>query len=110
MLYNSVPIIVICLLILIYIEEYCRDYIIRGLCKYRITKSPSLHTDHYYVTLSLLFAVMGYILQDPNRLGLVCDPRVLPWYYQTHGYWHICMAISISILWKMFWNEFVIYK
>lgn len=60
--------------------------------------------------LALALAAIAFLMQDPRRLGLECDPAKLEWYEQTHGWWHILISLAMLSLWFFFWSEEVLPK
>ena len=108
-IYQWVPIIVVCLILLVYLEEVVRCCFIKCIedsLPINTDHLPTyyLDTPHYLFIIVLFWGILGYLLQDPERIGLECHPNQ-PWYHQTHGYWHICIAITFYTLWLVFWNE-----
>lgn len=47
--------------------------------------------------LSITIAVLAYMLQDPDRLG-VCDPNGA-WFLNTHLWWHVLQSLSVFLVW-----------
>ena len=107
---DSVPFMVVILILLVYLEKYIRSFIIR----YIINNLPidinpltfyTMDTSHYLALIAIVLGVIGFLLQNPERIGLQCDPTQLVWYHQTHGYWHITNALAYFTVWWMLWTE-----
>ena len=54
------------------------------------------------LVLSITFAVLGFALQHPDRLG-VCRPDS-SWFLNTHLWWHVLQAASLFLVW--YWAYF----
>lgn len=112
LLYQSIPWIVVCLIVFIYLEESVRKCFQKSLqyClpfDIKMIEVLTLKTNHILAVFALLFGILGYFLQNPERIGLECIPTN-PWYLQTHGYWHLSIAIAMYILWWMYWTDEVV--
>ena len=54
------------------------------------------------LVLSITFAVLGFALQHPERLG-VCRPDS-SWFLNTHLWWHVLQSVSLFLVW--YWAYF----
>lgn len=54
------------------------------------------------LVLAVTFAVLGFALQHPDRLG-VCRPDS-SWFLNTHLWWHVLQATSLFLVW--YWAHF----
>ena len=113
LVYNVQPILVGCMLVLVWMENNLQplfNCLYRNLCPRRENRTRQEMIIPWkcgYILIALILGILGYLLQDPTRIGLECNPVKLPWYHQTHGYWHICIAFAMFTIWYMFWTETV---
>lgn len=111
LVYNTQPILVVSMLILVWIENNLQplfNFLYRNLCPRRDNRTrQEMITKYRYILIALILGILGFLLQDPSRVGLECNPVELPWYHQTHGYWHICISFAMFTIWYMFWTETV---
>lgn len=111
LVYQIQPILVVCMLVLVWIENNCQcvfSWLYRNICPRQENRTrQQMTTKHRYIFLALFWGILGFLFQDPSRIGLECNPVKLPWYHQTHGYWHICIAFAMLTIWFMFWTETV---
>lgn len=62
-----------------------------------------LESNLVYAGCAFVAAVVAFLCQDPSRLGIACDGDS-PWYQNTHGFWHILMAVALFFLWLFVWK------